>query len=202
MGEQIPLPAGAGGENVGERLEDLDSQLDEALGDFEETMGESSGANSNGGGEQEIDILNPMTSGEASSENGEPLYDDGDLEGSGGENGESGAVENESIAQRAAQGADSGSQSSEQSGGQQGSASASEGGESGASAVEGQQAGSSSSGTITDGAGNVIPVPEDVGDGRNDDIVLRQIREAALQEKDPVLREKLWEEYRRIRDQK
>jgi hypothetical protein len=199
MGEQMPLPAGAGGENVGERLEDLDSQLDEALGDFDETMGESSGANSNGGGEQEIDILNPMTSGEASSENGEPLYDDGDLE-------ESGAVENESIAQRAAQGADSGSQSSEQSGGQsggqQGSASASEGGESGASAIEGQQAGSSSSGTITDGAGNVIPVPEDVGDGRNDDIVLRQIREAALREKDPVLREKLWEEYRRIRDQK
>jgi hypothetical protein len=195
MGEQMPLPAGAAGENVGERLEDLDSQLDEALGDFDETMGESSGANSNGGGEQEIDILNPMTSGEASSENGEPLYDDGDLEGSG-------AVENESIAQRAAQGADSGSQSSEQSGGQQGSASASEGGESGASAIEGQQAGSSSSGTKTDGAGNVIPVPEDVGDGRNDDIVLRQIREAALQEKDPVLREKLWEEYRRIRDQK
>jgi hypothetical protein len=195
MGEQMPLPAGAGGENVGEHLEDLDSQLDEALGDFDETMGESSGANSNGGGEQEIDILNPMTSGEASSENGEPLYDDGDLE-------ESGAVENESIAQRAAQGADSGSQSSEQSGGQQGSTSASEGGESGASAIEGQQAGSSSSGTTTDGAGNVIPVPEDVGDGRNDDIVLRQIREAALQEKDPVLREKLWEEYRRIRDQK
>jgi hypothetical protein len=30
---------------------------------------------------------------------------------------------------------------------------------------------------------------------------LRQIREAAMQETDPVLREKLWEEYRRIKDQ-
>ncbi len=224
MGEQMPLPAGAAGEIGAEHLEDLDSQLDDALGDFDETMGESSAANSNGGGEQEIDILNPMTSSEASSENDEPLYDAGDLEGSGSANGESGVIENESIAQRAAQGADSGSQSSGQSGGQQGSASgseggesgassdsegsesgassASEGGESGASSADGQQAGSNSSGPITEGAGNVIPVPEDVGDGRNDDIVLRQIREAALQEKDPVLREKLWQEYRRIRDQK
>lgn len=202
MGEQMPLPAGAGGENGEERLEDLDSQLDEALGDFDETMGEASAASSNGGGEQEIDILNPMASGEASSENDEPLYDEDGLEGSGGENGESAAIENESIAQRAAQGTESGSQSSEQSGGKQGSASASEGGESGASSIEGQQAGSNSSGTNTDGVGNVIPVPEDVGDGRSDDIVLRQIREAALREKDPVLREKLWQEYRRIRDQK
>ena len=40
------------------------------------------------------------------------------------------------------------------------------------------------------------PVPEDVGDGRDDDIVAKQLREAAMSEKDPVLREKLWEEYR------
>ncbi len=224
MGEQMPLPAGAAGESGLEQLEDLDSQLDDALGDFDETMGESSAANSNGGAEQEIDILNPMTSGGASSENDEPLYDDGGLEGSGRQEGESAAVENESIAQRAAQGADSGSQSGGEQGGasaseggasgesssqgaesgsesdgQQGSASSSEGGASGASSADGQQAGSNSAG---DGAGSVIPVPEDVGDGRNDDIVLRQIREAALNEKDPVLRERLWEEYRRIKDQK
>jgi hypothetical protein len=226
MGEQMPLPAGAAGESGLERLEDLDSQLDDALGDFDETMGESSAANSNGGAEQEIDILNPMTSGGSSSQNDEPLYDDGGPEGSGGQDGESGSIENEGIAQRAAQGADSGGQqgsasgsegaesgsqsggqqgsdsgsegaeSGSQSDGQQGSASASAGGASGASSADGQQAGSDS------GAGSVIPVPEDVGDGRNDDIVLRQIREAALHEKDPVLRERLWEEYRRIRDQK
>jgi len=198
MGEQMPLPAGAAGESGLEHLEDLDSQLDDALGDFDETMSGSSAANSNGGGEQEIDILNPMTSGGASSENDEPLYDDGGLEGSGGQDGESGAIENEGIAQRAAQGADSGSQSD----GQQGSASSSEGGASGASSADGQQSGSNSAGTAGDAAGSVIPVPEDVGDGRNDDIVLRQIREAALNEKDPVLRERLWEEYRRIRGQR
>ena len=194
----MPLPAGAAGESGLEHLEDLDSQLDDALGDFDETMSGSSAANSNGGGEQEIDILNPMTSGGASSENDEPLYDDGGLEGSGGQDGESGAIENEGIAQRAAQGADSGSQSD----GQQGSASSSEGGASGASSADGQQSGSNSAGTAGDAAGSVIPVPEDVGDGRNDDIVLRQIREAALNEKDSVLRERLWEEYRRIRGQR
>lgn len=39
-------------------------------------------------------------------------------------------------------------------------------------------------------------VPPDVGDGDDDDIVARQLREAAMQEEDPVLREKLWDEYR------
>ena len=40
------------------------------------------------------------------------------------------------------------------------------------------------------------PRPPDVGDGRDDDIVARQLREAAQNEKDPALREKLWDEYR------
>ncbi len=39
-------------------------------------------------------------------------------------------------------------------------------------------------------------IPADVGDGSDDDVVARQIREAALNESDPVLREKLWQEYR------
>jgi hypothetical protein len=39
-------------------------------------------------------------------------------------------------------------------------------------------------------------VPSDVGDGSDDDIVARQLREAATKEEDPELREKLWEEYR------
>ena len=38
-------------------------------------------------------------------------------------------------------------------------------------------------------------------DGQGDDIVLRQIRDAASKEQDPVLREKLWDEYRRIKNQ-
>jgi len=39
-------------------------------------------------------------------------------------------------------------------------------------------------------------VPRDVGDGRNDDVVARQLREAATKEKDPAIRAKLWDEYR------
>jgi hypothetical protein len=39
-------------------------------------------------------------------------------------------------------------------------------------------------------------VPPDVGDGKDDDVVARQLREAAMKEKDPAIREKLWQEYR------
>ncbi len=39
--------------------------------------------------------------------------------------------------------------------------------------------------------------PPSAGD---DDIVARQLREAAEKETDPVLREKLWEEYRRYKE--
>jgi hypothetical protein len=39
-------------------------------------------------------------------------------------------------------------------------------------------------------------IPPDVGDGSDDDIVARQLREAAEKEEDPELREKLWDEYR------
>ena len=41
-----------------------------------------------------------------------------------------------------------------------------------------------------------FPVPEDIPNGNNDDVVARQLREAAMTEPDPELREKLWDEYR------
>lgn len=40
-------------------------------------------------------------------------------------------------------------------------------------------------------------VPDDIPDAQDDDIVARQLREAAMKETDPVLSEKLWEEYRK-----
>lgn len=43
--------------------------------------------------------------------------------------------------------------------------------------------------------------PADIPSGDDDDVVARQIREAALREKDPVLREKLWDEYRKYKNQ-
>jgi len=42
-------------------------------------------------------------------------------------------------------------------------------------------------------------VPDDVPDARDDDIIARQLREAAMSETDPELREKLWEEYRKYK---
>ena len=42
-------------------------------------------------------------------------------------------------------------------------------------------------------------VPENIPDARDDDIIARQLREAAMQEEDEELREKLWEEYRRYK---
>jgi hypothetical protein len=42
--------------------------------------------------------------------------------------------------------------------------------------------------------------PEDIPDLVSEDIVAKQLREAALSEEDPVLRERLWEEYRLYND--
>jgi len=41
--------------------------------------------------------------------------------------------------------------------------------------------------------------PPDIGDGSDDDVVARQLREAAEKETDPELKKKLWEEYRRYK---
>jgi len=60
-------------------------------------------------------------------------------------------------------------------------------------------------GNASGGAANsdnqAIEMPADIDDGRGDDIVARQIREAAMSETDPALRDKLWEEYRRYKNQ-
>ena len=39
-------------------------------------------------------------------------------------------------------------------------------------------------------------MPPNIPDGSDDDVVARQLREAASSETDPELREKLWQEYR------
>jgi hypothetical protein len=44
------------------------------------------------------------------------------------------------------------------------------------------------------------PVPADIPDGRDDDVVARQLREAAMKETDPELRKRLWDEYRRYKN--
>jgi hypothetical protein len=43
------------------------------------------------------------------------------------------------------------------------------------------------------------PPPEDIPSGNDDDVVARQLREAAMREPDPAIREKLWDEYRKYK---
>ncbi len=49
------------------------------------------------------------------------------------------------------------------------------------------------------GARGGAAIPPDIPDGKDDDVVARQLREAAQNETDPVLREKLWDEYRKYK---
>jgi hypothetical protein len=187
----------------------LDQEFEDSLDDFDAAVA-GGDAGGGGGGEEEIDILDPMGGGGGGAPTDEPLFEEGGL----GESGD--MAEDQSIAQRAESGSPDGSSSSgggQQGGGQQGGGSSGEqsasqqsegqssmGGGGGASAPQGEQvAGRVSAGAAEEGADDIIPIPQDVGDGRNDDIVLRQIREAAMNERDPVLREKLWDEYRRIK---
>ena len=44
-----------------------------------------------------------------------------------------------------------------------------------------------------------LPARPDTPDAKDDDVVARQLREAAMAEKDPELRERLWEEYERYK---
>jgi hypothetical protein len=44
-----------------------------------------------------------------------------------------------------------------------------------------------------------FPPPADIPDGDDDDVVARQLREAAMREPDPAVREKLWDEYRKYK---
>ena len=53
-----------------------------------------------------------------------------------------------------------------------------------------------------DGSGSKdrgFPPPPDIPDGSDDDLVARQMREAAEKETDPELKKKLWEEYRKYK---
>jgi len=148
--------------------------LDEQLDASLEDFDETVMGEGSNSGDETTDILDPLSNSSAGMETDEPLFEEGDL----GEAGES--DENAEIAQRAAEGSSGGGSAPD---------------------VEGQPAQGGGSGQEGSESAEVIPIPDDVGDGRDDDIVLRQIRDAAMKERDETLREKLWDEYRRIKGQ-
>ena len=137
-------------------LEELDSDLENSLDDFDSRLGGAADGSS-------MDVLDPMGGRTLASDSNRPMYEE--LEDIGNpiaERADQGAVEAESLED-----------------------------------VESIPSRNKDSRRATN-----IPIPDDIGEGQGDDIVERQIREAASRETDPILREKLWEEYRRAKGRK
>ena len=163
----------------GQSVEDLDQALDDSLDGFDDAVGGS------GKGSDEIDILSPSGGSGGSgvqNDSDEPLFEEATEGGM--------AEANAEVEKRAAEGSGAAG-----SGTQEGA----EGAEGGDSQSQGQQTGGSAG--AEGSQGEALPIPDDIDDGQGDDIVERQIRDAAMKETDPVLRERLWDEYRRIKNQ-
>ena len=120
-----------------------------------------------------------------------PNNNSGSGDGTGGEGGDGMGGDGEGDSENGAEGAAGGQ--SQNSGGTAGdnSEAGSTGGQPRGGAVD-------SSGGAGDG-GNDSDQPADIGNGSDDDVVARQLREAAEKETDPELKAKLWEEYRRYK---
>ncbi|GMR06744.1 MAG: hypothetical protein BMS9Abin25_1364 [Gammaproteobacteria bacterium] len=74
------------------------------------------------------------------------------------------------------------------------------GNQSGKQSEKGRRTANSETGTPTkSSSGEKSTAPKDIPDGRNDDVIARQLREAAEKESDPELKKKLWDEYRRYK---
>lgn len=154
-----------------ERMARIDRQFDISFGVFDDQMRAEQGAiagqrNGSGG-----------SGGGAGAENsagGDAAGGDGGS-GEGGESGQNGSGQNGQGGSGNGQGPGGDGQSQGQG--------------------KGSQGGGGFGGGAKGGSGPST-VPADIPDGSDDDVVARQLREAAMAETDPELREKLWEEYR------
>jgi hypothetical protein len=156
-----------------ERLSKLDRQLKESLSEFDDML---------------LREQDELASRQSSSTGG---GGGGGGELQAGSEGESGTGEADgSSSQEQAKGTETGEPASPQ----QSTESASSGAETVATTSTSGPVGSTNernaSGTV----------PPGIPDGRDDDIVARQLREAAENEPDPALRAKLWEEYRKYKN--
>ncbi|MEC7803775.1 MAG: hypothetical protein VX533_02865 [Pseudomonadota bacterium] len=169
--------------------QDPDQVLNESMGDFDGDISRERGvlARSGGGSAKAAGRREQADSGS--------VKDAGIGQGPGGvaglPGGESASGGNASTA-----GGSDGSQSSQAGSGPQVGAEGSQaGGGSGSTSTE--RSGRDNQGSDRDSA-NVAKIPDDIPiDGSGDDAVGEQIREMAMAEEDPVLREAIWEEYRK-----
>ncbi len=159
-----------------ERMAHIDKQFDISLGVFDGHIrdeqaviaGQRSGQGGSGSGANAGSAGEEAGSGDGS--DGEGKEGDGQGQGQGGEQG--------------------------QGQGQQGQGSGQGAGSTGSSQGGSGTGGGGGVGGGGKGGGGPNTVPADIPDGSDDDVVARQLREAAMAETDPELREKLWEEYR------
>jgi hypothetical protein len=177
------------GQTDDEKIAWLDAELSSSLSEFDEKLlreqkelAEKSRSTSAGGSGEQAQH-GEGASGKAGEGEGEGENAAG---GSGGESGKSGG-------ESSAGGARGDGESERQAESGQQSGTAGEG-------AEGNEQVASAGDASGDGrqAGK-IATPPDIPDGKDDDIVARQLREAAENEQDPELRAKLWEEYRKYK---
>lgn len=160
-----------------EQIDELDRELDESLAEFDGMILEQQASATTLGlpFDQQMDDADPEA--ESSGEE-ESLFEEGDLyEGLPGY----GDIPDEERPS-----------DSDHQGGQASGSGADTRGKTGEDA---ESASSTDAGTGSDA------IPADISGGSDDDIVARQLREAAMKEKDPVLRDKLWDEYRKYKNQ-
>ncbi|MGB5292085.1 MAG: hypothetical protein WBN41_11620, partial [Lysobacterales bacterium] len=153
-----------------EQVAALDEMLMAGLGEYDERLLRE---------QERIKAATPNTN----SDSGGGAGGDGNGDGGGGESG--GGEQGEG-------GRDSGTEANSQ------------GGMAGNSQETGTTGGQREGGAVDNSGrsgegGSESEQPPDVGDGSDDDVVARQLREAAEKETDPELKEKLWEEYRRYK---
>jgi hypothetical protein len=116
---------------------------------------------------------------------------DGGSTGQSGDGGEAGGMNGDSA---------DGDQNEGESGENESSGGESTGSQQGAEGTGGRpRGGPVDSSTGSGDEGRDSDQPEDIPDGSDDDVVARQLREAAEKETDPELKAKLWEEYRRYK---
>jgi len=157
---------------------EIDRRFDETFAVFDERMRKE---------QETISQERAGREGSAGGSGGEGAAGD-DTEGGGGANGDGSGGETKEAA---GEGSDTGAGASGTGG---------EGGQGGdVAAGSGTQGGGGGVGGGAKGGGGPRDVPADIPDGRDDDIVARQLREAAMKETDPELRERLWEEYRKYK---
>ncbi len=171
----MPVPAAidqGSEQSLAEQLAVLDAELLGGLGDFDELLLRE---------QERVRAQAPMGAGAAGGDgsgNGAGGNGEGDGEGGDGDGAAAGDAAGEPGGAKGASG----------------QARTSTGGGDAGGGMAGRQSGQRAS-----GSGRRGDVPRDIPAGDDDDVVARQLREAAEKETSPELKEKLWEEYRRYK---